>query len=137
MTVTRDTLIIDMLRACPNLQALVELFNEIGMHCLGCHLSEDETVAEACVVHGVEVEPFLARVNAIMQFELTKDTTISDVLKYAPECEPIFYSYGMHCLGCEVSAEETLEEACVAHLVDIDEMLEKMHEVILDFQVQG
>jgi hybrid cluster-associated redox disulfide protein len=136
MTVTRETLIIDMLRACPNLQALTALFNEIGMHCLGCHLSEDETVAEACEVHGVEVEQFLARVNAVMHFELTKDTAIGDILKYAPECEPIFYAYGMHCLGCEISAEETLEEACAAHLVDLDEMLEKMHEVILDFQIQ-
>ncbi|MDR2361004.1 MAG: DUF1858 domain-containing protein [Oscillospiraceae bacterium] len=136
MTVSRDTLIIDMLRACPNLSVLVGLFDEIGMHCLGCHLSEDETVAEACEVHGVDVESFLARVNAAMRFELTKDSTIGDILRYAPECEPIFYAYGMHCLGCEISESETLEEACAAHLVDVDEMLDKMREVILDFQVQ-
>jgi len=133
MTVARDTLIINMLRACPNINALVELFSEIGMHCLGCHLSEDETVEEACTVHGVDVEPFLARVNELMEFKLTKQTLISDVLRFAPETEPVFYSFGMHCLGCEISAEENLEEACAAHGIDVDELISKCEEVIADF----
>ena len=34
------------------------------MHCLGCPASRGETVEQACMVHGVEVEELLAKVNA-------------------------------------------------------------------------
>jgi hybrid cluster-associated redox disulfide protein len=33
------------------------------MHCLGCGASRSETVAEACMVHGVDVDKLLALVN--------------------------------------------------------------------------
>ena len=39
-------------------------FMEIGMHCLGCPSSRGETVEQACMVHGVEVEELLAKINA-------------------------------------------------------------------------
>jgi len=133
MTVTRDTLIIDILRNCPNINKLSELFTEIGMHCLGCHLSEDETVEEACLAHGTDVESFLAKINALMTFKLAKDVLIIDILRNAPETEPVFYSFGMHCLGCDISAEETLEEACAAHGIDVDELIAKAEDVIADF----
>ena len=40
------------------------LFMAIGMHCLGCPASRGETVAEACAVHGVDVDEFLKHLNA-------------------------------------------------------------------------
>ena len=40
------------------------IFLSIGMHCLGCPSSRGETVAEACAVHGVDVEKLLEAVNA-------------------------------------------------------------------------
>lgn len=33
------------------------------MHCLGCPSSRGETVEEACMVHGIDVEKLLALVN--------------------------------------------------------------------------
>ncbi len=38
-------------------------FFEMGMHCLGCPASRGETVAEACAVHGVDVDALVSRVN--------------------------------------------------------------------------
>ena len=35
----------------------------IGMHCLGCPSSRGETVEEACMVHGIDVDKLLALVN--------------------------------------------------------------------------
>ena len=32
--------------------------------------------------------------------EITKDTIIGDILDIAPQTAPIFFSIGMHCLGC-------------------------------------
>ena len=33
------------------------------MHCLGCPSSRGETVEEACMVHGIDVEKLLVLVN--------------------------------------------------------------------------
>ena len=44
--------------------------------------------------------------------EIKKDTIIGDILDVAPQTAPIFFSIGMHCLGCPSSRGETVEEAC-------------------------
>jgi hybrid cluster-associated redox disulfide protein len=135
MTVTRDTLISDILQNAPDTAKLSALFSEIGMHCLGCALSSEETVEEACLAHGNDVDAFLKEVNDAMTFSLSADTLIADVLRFAPECEPVFYSFGMHCLGCSISSEESLGEAAEAHGVDAEELIAKCKEVIEDFAV--
>ena len=33
---------------------------------------------------------------------------------------------GMHCLGCPSSQAETLEEACMVHGLDVNELLAKL-----------
>ena len=43
------------------------LFMAIGMHCLGCPSSRGETVEEACMVHGVDADAFLAQVNRFIE----------------------------------------------------------------------
>jgi hybrid cluster-associated redox disulfide protein len=60
MTITKDTIIGDILDAKPE---TAPLFMEIGMHCLGCPASRGETLAEACDVHGVDADEFLKRLN--------------------------------------------------------------------------
>lgn len=46
--------------------------------------------------------------------KITKDMTISQVLEISRATAPVFFSMGMHCLGCPMSAGETVEEACAA-----------------------
>ena len=57
MTITKDTIIGDI------------LFMGIGMHCLGCPASRGETVEQACMVHGVDVDDLLQQVNAMIAAE--------------------------------------------------------------------
>lgn len=59
--------------------------------------------------------------------QITKDTIIGDILDIAPETAPIFLSIGMHCLGCPSSRGETVEEACMVHGVDVNELLAKLN----------
>lgn len=59
--ITKDTIIGDILDLAPQ---TAPIFLSIGMHCLGCPSSRGETVAEACAVHGVDVEKLLEAVNA-------------------------------------------------------------------------
>jgi hybrid cluster-associated redox disulfide protein len=60
--ITKDTIIGDILDIAPN---TAPIFMSIGMHCLGCPSSRGETVAEACMVHGVDVDAFLAELNSV------------------------------------------------------------------------
>ena len=60
--------------------------------------------------------------------EIKKDTIIGDILDVAPQTAPIFFSIGMHCLGCPSSRGETVEEACAVHGVDVDKLLELVNQ---------
>ena len=62
-----------------------------------------------------------------MAVKIEKETIIGDILDIAPETAPIFFSIGMHCLGCPSSRGETVEEACMVHGVDVNELLEKLN----------
>mgnify|MGYP000764592482 FL=1 len=58
--IEKDTIIGDVLDLAPE---TAPLFQAIGMHCLGCPASRGESVEEACMVHGVDVDKLLALVN--------------------------------------------------------------------------
>lgn len=63
MTITKDTIIGDILTIAPQ---TAPLFMNIGMHCLGCPASRGETVEQACMVHGVDVNALLEKVNSVL-----------------------------------------------------------------------
>ena len=67
-----------------------------------------------------------------MAVEIQKDTIIGDILDIAPETAPIFMAIGMHCLGCPASRGETVEEACMVHGVDADELLAELNKKIAE-----
>ena len=62
--IEKTTIIGDVLDIAPQ---TAPLFMAIGMHCLGCPSSRGETVEEACAVHGVDVDSFLAKLNVYAQ----------------------------------------------------------------------
>lgn len=62
--------------------------------------------------------------------QITKDTIIADILNIAPDSAPLFFSIGMHCLGCAMASGETLGEACEVHGVNFDEFLAQLQQHI-------
>lgn len=68
MTVTRNTIIAEILQNDPS-QGCVPIFLNTGMHCLGCMAAHGETVEQACMVHGVDVDDLLQQVNAMIAAE--------------------------------------------------------------------
>ena len=63
VTITRDTIVGDILDIAPE---TAPAFLDIGMHCLGCPASRNETVAEACAVHDMPVDELVEQLNAII-----------------------------------------------------------------------
>lgn len=59
--------------------------------------------------------------------KIEKDTKIGDIVEKAPEKVDVLLEAGMHCLGCPASQAETLEEACMVHGIDVEELVEKLN----------
>ena len=59
--INADTKIGELLEIAPE---KADILIEAGMHCLGCPASQAETLAEACDVHGIDVEELLRKLNA-------------------------------------------------------------------------
>ena len=59
---------------------------------------------------------------------ITKDTMIGDILDMDKTTAPFFMEMGMHCLGCPASRGESLEQACMVHGVNADEMVKKLND---------
>jgi len=57
--------------------------------------------------------------------KIHKDLTFSELLRDFPKAGAILSDYGLHCIGCHIGANETIEEGVRAHGHD-DAMLQKM-----------
>ncbi len=56
---------------------------------------------------------------------ITKKSTIGEVLNMNIETARFFMEIGMHCLGCPASQGESIEEACMVHGTNADELVAK------------
>ncbi len=59
--ITGDTLISEVINLNENAG---EILMSFGMHCLGCAIAHGETVEEAALVHGIDLEKLLEALNA-------------------------------------------------------------------------
>ena len=61
--------------------------------------------------------------------QINKDIRIGDILSLecANDIIPFLMQMGMHCIGCPASIMETLEEACMVHGVDADDLVESIN----------
>ena len=59
--------------------------------------------------------------------KITKDTTIGEAINIESGIVPILMGAGMHCVGCPSSIGETIEEACMVHGMDCDDLMEEIN----------
>ena len=62
-----------------------------------------------------------------MAMEITKDSISGDILDADGTTAEYFLEMGMHCLGCPSARGESLEQACMVHGVDVDELVAKLN----------
>lgn len=63
--------------------------------------------------------------------QIDKEMIIGDVLKVDQGLVPILMQSGMHCLGCPSSQMESLEDACMVHGIDVDQLVGKLNGYLL------
>lgn len=62
--------------------------------------------------------------------EITKQTTMGDMIEYDRGIAVILMEAGMHCVGCPASIGESLEEACQVHGLDSDKVLKDIQDYL-------
>ena len=67
--------------------------------------------------------------NTIMA-KVTKSMLIGELLTVDPNIAPILMRAGMHCLGCPSSQMESLEEACMVHGINCDQLVNILNEYL-------
>lgn len=61
MAITKEMLLGEILRTKPE---AAEVLMKMGMHCLGCPSSQMESLADACMVHGMDADELLKKLNS-------------------------------------------------------------------------
>ncbi len=62
MDITKDMTIGEILRNKPD---VAPILLEAGMHCLGCPWAQAESLEEAAMVHGMDVDSLMERISAL------------------------------------------------------------------------
>ena len=68
--------------------------------------------------------------KSITRREITKDTSLADIVNINPNASELLFEIGLHCIGCAMSGMETLEEGCLAHGMskkDINELVKRLN----------
>ena len=61
MAISKNTTIGELLQTNPE---VAPILMEIGMHCLGCPSSQMESLGEAAMVHGIDADLLVEKINA-------------------------------------------------------------------------
>lgn len=62
---------------------------------------------------------------------VNKNTKIGEILDADADVAPFFLNMGMHCLGCPSARNETLEQACMVHGVEVEDLVEELNNFFL------
>ena len=61
--VSKDMTIGQLIREYPN---VAPILMQVGMHCLGCPSAQAETLGEAAMVHGLDADLLVEKINAFL-----------------------------------------------------------------------
>lgn len=62
--------------------------------------------------------------------KVTKKTKMSKLLQEKPEAAELLFDAGLHCVGCPMAMQETIEQGCLAHGMskkDVDKLVERLN----------
>ena len=60
--ITKDMTIGEILRTNPDVASVLM---EAGMHCLGCPSAQGESLEEAAMVHGMDIDSLMEKIQAL------------------------------------------------------------------------
>lgn len=64
-----------------------------------------------------------------MSERFNKDMTFAQALQSSPEVAKVLRKYNLGCIGCMGAQNETLEQGCSAHGLDVNDILKDLNEI--------
>jgi hybrid cluster-associated redox disulfide protein len=61
---------------------------------------------------------------------ITKQMSIAEVISKYPKTIPVLMKTGMHCIGCPMAMQETLEDGLSAHGLDADKIIDGLNKIV-------
>ncbi|WP_224982015.1 DUF1858 domain-containing protein [Geomonas agri] len=61
---------------------------------------------------------------------ISKDMTISEILRRYPQTLPVFERYGLDCYDCQIADFEQLEHGATVHKADLEALLKELNKSI-------
>lgn len=62
--------------------------------------------------------------------KVTKDMGIQDVVDQYPQLVPVFFKFGLGCLGCAAARFESIEQGAMAHGIDVDALINDLNKAL-------
>lgn len=62
------------------------------------------------------------------QQKINKKMSFTELMKKNPDAIEILLDKGMHCIGCPMAMQETLEQGALAHGLDPDKLVKEINE---------
>ena len=59
--------------------------------------------------------------------KIDKNMNFAEIMKKYPEAVETLLKQGMHCIGCPMAMQETLEQGALAHGLDPDELIKELN----------
>ncbi len=68
---------------------------------------------------------------------IKKNDKIEDIVEQYPETMMVFMKHGLHCVGCHVSAFESIEEGAMVHGINVDALVDDLNRIVSSRKSQG
>lgn len=62
--------------------------------------------------------------------KITGDETFAEVIQKYPVVIPVFFEFGLHCIGCHIGAYESVKDGAMAHGVEPEKLIEALNKAI-------
>ncbi|MBJ6723831.1 DUF1858 domain-containing protein [Geomesophilobacter sediminis] len=61
--------------------------------------------------------------------QITKDMTFASVMRMHPDVVRVLAKYNLGCIGCMGAQNESLEQGCNAHGINVDDILRDLNAI--------
>ena len=65
-----------------------------------------------------------------MSQQITKDMTFAQVMRMHPDVVKVLAKYNLGCVGCMGAQNESLEQGCNAHGLNVDEVVKDLNAIL-------
>lgn len=80
-----------------------------------------------------DASPSTAENKPVTESKISRTMLMGDIVSRFPETVDIMLAHGLHCIGCDVSYTESLQDGCASHGMseeDIDALVNEMNGVV-------